>query len=73
MGVSIDMKKLAGLVRELEDQLSACTRCGMCQAVCLLYRLSGSDQQQRFRCGGGQGGRWKIEGIPAGVFQVELV
>ena len=32
------MKKLAGLVRELEDQLSACTRCGMCQAVCPLYR-----------------------------------
>jgi glycolate dehydrogenase iron-sulfur subunit len=38
MSVSIDMKKLAGLVRELEDQLSACTRCGMCQAVCPLYR-----------------------------------
>lgn len=32
------MKKLAGLVRELEDQLSACTRCGMCQTVCPLYR-----------------------------------
>ena len=32
------MKKLAGLVRELEEQLSACTRCGMCQAVCPLYR-----------------------------------
>ncbi len=32
------MKNLAGLVRELEDQLSACTRCGMCQAVCPLYR-----------------------------------
>jgi glycolate oxidase iron-sulfur subunit len=38
MSVLIDMKKLAGLVRELEDQLSACTRCGMCQAVCPLYR-----------------------------------
>ena len=38
MSASIDMKKLAGLVRELEDQLSACTRCGMCQAVCPLYR-----------------------------------
>jgi glycolate oxidase iron-sulfur subunit len=33
-----DMKKLAGLVRELEEQLAACTRCGMCQAVCPLYR-----------------------------------
>ena len=32
------MKTLAGLVRELEEQLSACTRCGMCQAVCPLYR-----------------------------------
>jgi len=38
MSALINMKKLAGLVRELEDQLSACTRCGMCQAVCPLYR-----------------------------------
>ena len=38
MSALIDMKKLAGLVRELEEQFSACTRCGMCQAVCPLYR-----------------------------------
>ena len=38
MSLLINMKKLAGLVRELEDLLSACTRCGMCQAVCPLYR-----------------------------------
>jgi len=38
MRALINMKKLAGLVRELEDQLSSCTRCGMCQAVCPLYR-----------------------------------
>ena len=37
------MKKLAGLVRELEDQLSACTRCGLCQAVCPLYRETGQE------------------------------
>jgi glycolate oxidase iron-sulfur subunit len=37
------MKKLAGLVRELEDQLAACTRCGMCQAVCPLFRETGRE------------------------------
>lgn len=31
------MKNLAGLVRELEEQLVICTRCGMCQAVCPLF------------------------------------
>jgi hypothetical protein len=25
-----DMKKLAALVRQLEDQLMVCMRCGMC-------------------------------------------
>ncbi len=38
MSALIDMKKLAVLVKKLEEQLSACTRCGMCQAVCPLYR-----------------------------------
>jgi glycolate oxidase iron-sulfur subunit len=37
------MKTLAGLVRELEDQLAACTRCGMCQAVCPLFRETGRE------------------------------
>ncbi len=31
------MKDLADLVRELEEQLVICTRCGMCQAVCPLF------------------------------------
>jgi glycolate oxidase iron-sulfur subunit len=37
------MKTLAALVRELEDQLAACTRCGMCQAVCPLFRETGRE------------------------------
>ncbi|MCA1785906.1 MAG: (Fe-S)-binding protein, partial [Desulfobacteraceae bacterium] len=32
-----DMNELANLVKELEDQLVTCTRCGMCQSVCPLF------------------------------------
>ncbi len=32
-----DMKELANLVKELEDQLATCIRCGMCQSVCPLF------------------------------------
>ena len=59
------MKKPAGLVRELEDQFWNFL---LVSDFEFSKRLSGSDQQQRFRCGGGQGGRLKVEGIPAGVF-----
>jgi glycolate oxidase iron-sulfur subunit len=38
-----DMKQLAGLVKELEDQLVACMRCGMCQAVCPVYAETGRE------------------------------
>ncbi len=31
------MNELAGLVRELENQLVICIRCGMCQAVCPVF------------------------------------
>jgi glycolate oxidase iron-sulfur subunit len=31
------MNELADLVRELEEQLVICTRCGMCQSVCPLF------------------------------------
>ena len=31
------MKELAICLKELEDQLVVCTRCGMCQAVCPLF------------------------------------
>lgn len=31
------MKELANRLKELEDQLVICTRCGMCQAVCPLF------------------------------------
>ncbi len=31
------MKELASLVRELEDQMAVCMRCGMCQSVCPLF------------------------------------
>lgn len=37
------MKELARLVRELEDQLMVCMRCGMCQAVCPLYGQTGRE------------------------------
>ncbi len=38
-----DMQMLVGLMRELESQLSACMRCGMCQAVCPLYAQTGRE------------------------------
>lgn len=36
-----DMKKLAALIKELEDQLVVCMRCGMCQAVCPVFAETG--------------------------------
>lgn len=39
----VDMPKLAQLMKELEDQLMVCTRCGMCQAVCPIYAESGRE------------------------------
>lgn len=38
-----DMKKLAQLIGELEDQLVVCMRCGMCQAVCPLFAETGRE------------------------------
>jgi glycolate oxidase iron-sulfur subunit len=38
-----NMKKLAALVRELEDQLIVCMRCGMCQAVCPVFAETGRE------------------------------
>lgn len=38
-----DMKRLAGLIRELEEQLVVCMRCGMCQAVCPIYAETGRE------------------------------
>ena len=38
-----DMKKLAELIRDLEDQLVVCMRCGMCQAVCPLFAETGRE------------------------------
>ncbi len=37
------IKDLARLVRELEDQMVVCMRCGMCQAVCPLYAETGRE------------------------------
>ena len=37
------MQALAKLIRELEDQLVVCMRCGMCQAVCPLYAETGRE------------------------------
>jgi len=38
-----DMKQLAGLIKELEDQLVVCMRCGMCQAVCPVFAETGRE------------------------------
>lgn len=38
-----DIKQLAGLVRELENQLVVCMRCGMCQAVCPVFAETGRE------------------------------
>lgn len=38
-----DMKKLAALIKDLEDQLIVCMRCGMCQAVCPLFAETGRE------------------------------
>ncbi|MGC9967917.1 MAG: (Fe-S)-binding protein [Syntrophobacteraceae bacterium] len=38
-----DMKRLAGLIKELEDQLVVCMRCGMCQAVCPVFAETGRE------------------------------
>jgi len=37
------IKILATLMQELEDQLSVCMRCGMCQAVCPLFAETGRE------------------------------
>ncbi len=38
-----DLKELIELMRDLEDQLAVCMRCGMCQAVCPLYAQTGRE------------------------------
>ncbi len=38
-----DIKELARLLKELDKDLSSCTRCGMCQAVCPLYLETGRE------------------------------
>jgi glycolate oxidase iron-sulfur subunit len=38
-----DMRRLAQLMAELDDQLMVCMRCGMCQAVCPLYAETGRE------------------------------
>ncbi len=38
-----DMRELLKLLGELDDQLVACMRCGMCQAVCPIYGQTGRE------------------------------
>ena len=38
-----NIKELTLLMKELEDQLSVCTRCGMCQAVCPVFAETGHE------------------------------
>jgi glycolate oxidase iron-sulfur subunit len=37
------LKELVRLIQELEDQLVACMRCGLCQAVCPLFAETGRE------------------------------
>jgi glycolate oxidase iron-sulfur subunit len=36
-----EMRQLVGLLKQIDDQLVGCMRCGMCQAVCPLYAETG--------------------------------
>jgi glycolate oxidase iron-sulfur subunit len=36
-----EMRQLVGLLKQIDDQLVACMRCGMCQSVCPLYGETG--------------------------------
>ncbi|OIP91142.1 MAG: (Fe-S)-binding protein [Syntrophobacteraceae bacterium CG2_30_61_12] len=38
-----DVRDLARMLRELQDQLGVCMRCGMCQSVCPLYGETGRE------------------------------
>ncbi len=38
-----DIKELTNLMRQLEDQLVVCMRCGMCQAVCPVFAQTGRE------------------------------
>ena len=38
-----DMKELATLMKELQDQLALCMRCGTCQSVCPLFAQTGRE------------------------------
>ncbi|MCF8038241.1 MAG: (Fe-S)-binding protein [Desulfohalobiaceae bacterium] len=38
-----DIQELYRLLKELEDQLATCMKCGMCQAVCPLYAETGRE------------------------------
>ncbi|MFO7619946.1 MAG: (Fe-S)-binding protein, partial [Bacteroidales bacterium] len=37
------MKKLAQLLKQIEDQLVVCMRCGMCQSVCPVFAETGKE------------------------------
>ena len=37
------LKELARLMKELDDQLVTCMRCGLCQAVCPLFAETGRE------------------------------
>jgi len=38
-----DLKKLAALINELEDQTIVCMRCGLCQSVCPVFAETGRE------------------------------
>ncbi|MDX1709301.1 MAG: (Fe-S)-binding protein [Desulfobacterales bacterium] len=41
--VMADMQEIAKLMRELEDQLVVCMRCGLCQAACPVFEQTGRE------------------------------
>jgi glycolate oxidase iron-sulfur subunit len=43
IAIMASMEALARLMRELEDQLVVCMRCGMCQSVCPVFDQTGRE------------------------------
>ena len=40
-----EIQKLARMMQELEEQVIVCMRCGMCQAVCPVYKQTGKEER----------------------------
>ncbi|THB78697.1 MAG: (Fe-S)-binding protein [Desulfobacteraceae bacterium] len=58
-----DMQDLSRAVRELENLLAKCTRCGMCQSVCPVYKTTRSESDVS------RGKLILLEGLIDGLFE----